>query len=156
MRRVNGIRYSVYGFVGLVLVFGSQIVAAHAMLTSAEPAAGSTLTTTPEHIILTFSEPIGADSTIKLIGDNFRPIANMPATDHPAPNIVSVNLPPLASGVYTVEYDTFSVDGHIIRGAYEFAIEEEGGRLEWLPILIGILVGVALKLFVRYRRNVVQ
>ena len=127
-----------------------RTAAAHAVLTSAEPAAGSTLDTTPAQIVLTFSEPVGAESTIQVIGENFRPIPNIPTAERPAPNVLTVALPELEAGVYTVEYDTLSVDGHTIRGAYEFAVEEAGfGRIRWQILLLGAVVGVALRLFLR-------
>ncbi|MGB1250732.1 MAG: copper resistance CopC family protein [Candidatus Promineifilaceae bacterium] len=147
---VFGIRFwSVFGAcVVLILVYRGA--SAHAILTSAEPAAGSTLDTTPAQITLTFSEPIGAESSITLIGENFRPIPNIPAAERPAPNILAVALPDLEAGVYTVEYDTLSIDGHTIRGAYEFAIEAGGfGRIQWQTILFGVIVGIALRLFLR-------
>ena len=137
--------------IGFFLLF--QSAEAHAILVSAEPDTGASLPESPANITLTFSEPVGADSQIKLTGADFRPISDLSTTQQPQPNVLSVDLPPLDAGVYTVEYDTLSVDGHIIRGAYEFAVVDEGGffgRIDWQTILLGVAAGVSIRLLLRY------
>ena len=95
---------------------------AHARLISAEPDIGSTIDFSPNTIRLTFDQPIAPQSMVQLLAANFVIVdgVRMQITD--APNVLEAQLPPLQSGVYTVEYNVRSADGDLVQGSYEFAI----------------------------------
>ncbi len=135
------------------LVLTAATLSAHAMLVEAEPAAGVVLEQSPDEIRLTFSEPLGQASEIRVSAENFQAVANVLMLDSGAPNIIAASVPPLEAGTYTVEYDIASVDGHIIRGSYEFGVEANEG-LQWQTILLGVAIGLGIRLLMRrFRRS---
>ena len=125
---------------------------AHASLLSAEPTPGQTLNTV-DAIVLTFSEPMGAASQIALIDENFgRTDLSVDVTEA----VLSATVPPLDPGVYTVQYDAISADGHNILGSYEFAIEQPPTDVRVVALVV-VLIAVLLLLpaaaVFLYRRN---
>ena len=93
----------------LALVLGGalalpQAVAAHALPQSSVPAAGSTLAASPSAVTITFGEqPDARLSSIKVLDSSGRNVASGPSTAVPgAPLQLTVPLPPLPDGVYTV------------------------------------------------------
>lgn len=96
-------------------------VLAHAELVSASPAPGSSVLALTE-IRLVFSEPVGSDVRLDLMQD-FVPAAELtPVLDPDRPHVVFAAVPPLPSGVYTVQWAVTSVDGHPISGSYSLGI----------------------------------
>src|SRR5258708_29131388 len=94
---------------------------AHAELLSSYPAPGARLDTTPTEIRLTFSERIGAASSVKLFGPNFRPVSGVSSGPDPAsPELLRAFPPQLAPDIYTVEWDAASLDGHEVSGSFAF------------------------------------
>ena len=100
----------------------------HATLLSSEPAAKSTLTTSPTRIRLVFSEeiepslgrirlvaPDGSVATLKSAGD-----------PHDVSALIAPIPSPLGSGVYRVEWRIVSEDGHPIDGTYRFTVATSG------------------------------
>ncbi|MBK8901163.1 MAG: copper resistance protein CopC [Anaerolineaceae bacterium] len=105
---------------GMAAVFAPRVVA-HAELVSASPAPGSSVQALTE-IRLEFSEPVAADSRIELL-QNFVAAADLTPTIDPAnANMLVTAVPPLADGVYTVQWTVTSVDGHPISGSYSLGI----------------------------------
>jgi copper transport protein len=109
----------------LALAATPRIVAAHAYLRSSEPAAGATLGSGPDAVVLTFSEtPDIRLSSIKVVDSG--------GTNHVTGPIVAVATPPatisapvgdLGDGVYTVSWRAVSaVDGHISAGSFVFGV----------------------------------
>lgn len=98
---------------------------AHADLQSAEPAAGSTATTSPHEIRLTFSEAVIAKfSGVELRDQAGKPIATgKPAVDPANKNVlvvpISEQLPP---GNYKIEWHAVSEDTHREKGNYSFSV----------------------------------
>lgn len=104
----------------MTAVFPSHVLA-HAELVSATPAPGSSVQALTE-IRLEFSEPVGSDVRIDLMQD-FVPAAELtPVLDPDRPHVVFAAVPPLPSGVYTVQWAVTSVDGHPISGSYSLGI----------------------------------
>jgi methionine-rich copper-binding protein CopC len=96
---------------------------AHAELLSSYPAPGARLNATPTEIRLTFSERIGAGSSVKLFGPNFRPVSGVPSGPDPAaPEQLRAFPPQLTPDIYTVEWDVASLDGHAVSGSYAFEV----------------------------------
>lgn len=112
----------------LILILYTAVPAqAHANLMSSSPEANAQLDTTPIQIELIFSEPIEpALSNITVIDFFGSSVDVGDSTVDPAdPTRMTVSLRPLKDGIYTVVWKTLStVDGHITRGAYPFAIGE--------------------------------
>ncbi|MFI5226832.1 MAG: copper resistance protein CopC [Candidatus Limnocylindrales bacterium] len=102
-----------------------QAVAAHALPQSSVPAAGSTLASSPSAVTITFGEqPDARLSSIKVLESSGRNVASGPSTAVPgAPLQLTVPLPPLPDGVYTVSWRTVSsVDGHVAAGSFAFGV----------------------------------
>ena len=105
---------------GMTAVFTPRALA-HAELVSATPTPGSSVQALTE-IRLEFSEPVGSDVRIDLMQD-FVPAAELiPVLDPDRPHVVFAAVPPLPSGVYTVQWTVTSVDGHPISGSYSLGI----------------------------------
>ena len=105
---------------GITAVFTPRVLA-HAELVSASPAPGSSVPTLRE-IRLVFSEPVGANGRIDLMQD-FVSAAELTTTIDPAdPNALVTAVPPLADGVYTVQWTVTSSDGHPVSGSYSLGI----------------------------------
>jgi copper resistance protein C len=147
-RRVFWLVWGVLAMLGV----GYESLSAHAMLFLADPLPGANLTSTPEEIRLTFTEPVGITSTIDLYGQNFRLVSDVHVFVKPdKPEQLVAAVPPLQPGTYTVQWLHYSLDGHELRGSHQFAVEENH-QLEWLISIISImllgLVGIVL-----YRRQ---
>ncbi|GAA0486232.1 hypothetical protein Ade02nite_09960 [Paractinoplanes deccanensis] len=97
---------------------------AHNQLSSASPAAGSTVAASPSTVTLRFLETLKPDFTTIVVSDSAR--AKVPSS---APALrgntgVVTLTSPLANGVYTVAYRTVSVDGHSVQGSYTFIVDD--------------------------------
>lgn len=96
-------------------------VLAHAELVSASPAPGSSVLALTE-IRLVFSEPVGNDARIDLMQDFVSAAELTPTIDPTDPNVLVTAVPPLANGIYTVQWTITSTDGHPISGSYSLGI----------------------------------
>ncbi len=136
----------------LATAFVLRSVSAHATVLSSDPMPGETVAAVPE-IVLTFSEPMGEASLIALVDNNFGRIELGVTVNE---NRVIATTPALEAGVYTVQYDAISADGHNILGSYEFALAPPasvGSGLMLVAILIVILLLMPLAAIMLYRRN---
>ncbi len=105
-----------------VVLLGGRALA-HSELVAAEPAPGAQLAESPAEIRLTFSEPVAASSQIVVMGENFQQVEGLvPQFNPEQPQVVYTPLPPLAEGVYTVQWTAASDDGHEISGSYSFSV----------------------------------
>jgi copper transport protein len=100
-------------------------VSAHALLQSSDPAAGSTLGSSPAVVTLTFGErPDPRLSSIKVLdtgGLNHASGSVQPVDGQPLALRIAVE--PLPDGVYTVSWRTLSaVDGHSAAGSFSFGV----------------------------------
>jgi copper transport protein len=99
--------------------------AAHAGLTSSDPAAGAALGAAPTAVVLTFSEQPQASLSSITVSDTkgvaYQAGLPQPARGDPLSLVVPVRA--LGSGVYTVSWRVDSaVDGHATSGAYAFGV----------------------------------
>jgi copper transport protein len=113
--------------IGLILLaLAVPDVWAHAELVEAEPEPGAQLADSPAEIRLTFSEPIGTQSDIVVLGEGFAPIEGIEpqlnTLSTSRPQQIYTALPPLEPGTYTVQWSAVSEDGHEISGSYSFSI----------------------------------
>ena len=114
---------AVVALTAVVTVAAAGVAAAHAVLLTSSPVAGSRLDAAPTDVALTFSEPV-TPVALDVTGPE-----GQPATPDGADSfdgtaaVVEVPLRPnLPDGVYVVSWQVVSADSHPLRGAFEFAI----------------------------------
>lgn len=104
----------------LVMALAAAGAHAHAHLKMSEPAEGATIKQTPVAVLLTFSEParITAASLHKDQGPKFvlKPPPAVAAAQ------ISVAVPQLAPGRYTLNWRVVSADNHVMAGALHFTV----------------------------------
>lgn len=113
------VRLALLPLVGLLLLVVLPPAAAHALLVSSDPSAGSSLPAMPATVTLTFDEP--------LVGSLSRATVSAPDgrrfTSRVSGERMIVRLGGDAHGVYRVAWKTVSkVDGHVITGSFEFGV----------------------------------
>ena len=111
----------------LALVVQSQVAEAHANVVRSEPLANSTLGASPDRITLWFTEPMEARfSEIQALNSaGARVDSEDSRVDANDLTVMSVSLPPLPDGTYTVAWRNLStIDGHTLRGSSVFSIGE--------------------------------
>jgi methionine-rich copper-binding protein CopC len=99
---------------------------AHAHLTTAVPAADTTVNAAPRELRLQFSEGIEpAFSSVQITGPNGNNVTvSDVATDPKDRKVLVVTFPvPLSPGRYTVDWQVISVDSHRSRGNYTFVVK---------------------------------
>ncbi len=97
----------------------------HALIMESSPKAEEVLTTSPSRLVIRFnSRIVHALSRVTLLGTDRGQISmHADAGDPPPdPDRLVIRLPPLTPGTYVVQWRVFSVDGHITRGSFSFAI----------------------------------
>jgi methionine-rich copper-binding protein CopC len=107
---------------GVVLIAFAVTAHAHAHLLTSSPAADSVITTSPPALVLNFSE--AAQLAALSIQKGSDPLQKLkpPRTDAAAQ--ISVPLPPLTPGVYTLTWRVLSADGHVVSGALRFTLSD--------------------------------
>ena len=112
-------------FLGAVLLGLTATADAHAHLTASVPADGSS-GKAPEEIVLNFSEAARLTAlTLQRQGEEPLKIASLPAA---AASRVTVPMPKLAPGAYTLTWRALSADGHVTSGTVHFTVSEAGNR----------------------------
>ena len=122
---------------GVVLVSAFAAVAAgpvlaHAELVTSSPGSGEVVSDPPVELILVFSEPLTPRFSAVDVADSAGvPVvtdagAVSPSDDHQ----LSVELPPLGKGVYTVTWRSLSAaDGHDASGFFSFGVGDVGAAI---------------------------
>jgi methionine-rich copper-binding protein CopC len=105
---------------GLTLVAFGVAANAHAHLQKSSPADNSLITTSPPNLVLNFSE--AARLTALSIKKDSEPAQNLKPLPTTAAQQISVPLPQLTSGTYSVSWRVVSDDGHIMAGALHFTL----------------------------------
>ncbi len=122
---LGGRRLAIVAVVCLMLLVAARVADAHATLVRAEPPADSVLATSPSMLRLWFSEALEPGfSDVRVLNAARQQVDNgdsrVAADDRTS---LTLSLPPLEPGVYTVAWRTLSaVDGHPTSGAYSLAI----------------------------------
>ena len=105
---------------GLAVVTFGVTASAHAHLEKSSPADGSVITTSPSSIVLSFSEAARLTALSIQRGDeakqNLKPLPTSGAKQ------ISVPLPPLKPGAYSLTWRVLSDDGHMMSGALRFTL----------------------------------
>ena len=116
-------RRALWGLAALVLL--PAVAGAHAVLVRAVPPPRATLRVAPGRARLWFSErlePVYSMASVWSEATATAVAAGPTAVSADDPRLLSVALPPLPGGGYTVRYRVLSVDGHIAEGAYSFTV----------------------------------
>ncbi len=101
------------------------LVRAHASLVESVPAANMVVAEPPATARLRFTEPLEPSySRVVLTSAEGGAVEAEPSRVAPDdPHVLLLDLPPLAEGVYTLQWRTLStVDGHTMRGVIPFAV----------------------------------
>jgi copper resistance protein C len=111
------------GAVALVLAVPAP-GAAHAYLVRSSPSARAIVTRPPERVQLWFNERLEpAYSRVTVHGGDGRRVDADDVQVGPAePRRLSIGVPVLPAGVYTVKYRVLSVDGHIVEAEFAFTV----------------------------------
>jgi methionine-rich copper-binding protein CopC len=98
---------------------------AHAYLIRSVPAARTTVARSPERVQLWFNERLEpAYSRVSVWSrDGKRVDAADVAVAVDEPTRLSVAVPALPAGAYTVKYRVLSVDGHVVEGEFVFTVK---------------------------------
>lgn len=103
-------------------------VRAHTSLLQTDPAPNSTLDHSPELVTLHFDQPLQPGfSKVTVFDAGQRPVTSSasPASGTD-PSVLTVGVPKLATGVYSVLWQILSPDGHPVRGAFVFTVALPG------------------------------
>jgi methionine-rich copper-binding protein CopC len=100
----------------------------HAYLVRSVPAARTTVARAPERVQVWFNERLEpAYSRLSVWGrDSKRVDAADVAVAADEPTRLSVGVPALPAGAYTVKYRVLSVDGHVVEGEFAFTVRGGG------------------------------
>jgi methionine-rich copper-binding protein CopC len=100
----------------------------HAYLVRSVPAARTTVARAPERVQVWFNERLEpAYSRLSVWGrDGKRVDAADVAVAVDEPTRLSVGVPALPAGGYTVKYRVLSVDGHVVEGEFAFTVRGGG------------------------------
>lgn len=163
----------VFALVAVALTFVGTFVdaepaAAHAVVTTSDPADRAKVASPPERVSITFSEPVdpGLGGISVLDRDGNR--VDNDDTKQPSPEVLQATLRSgLSDGTYVMNYQLVSADGHPIRGAIVFgvgsgAIDEVAGlaaendplldalsRSSQFVLYLGALLAAGLAFFLR-------
>jgi methionine-rich copper-binding protein CopC len=97
---------------------------AHAVLVKSSPARRAVLALPPARVELTFNERLEpAYSKVSVWTDGKTQVDDGEVVVAPDdPRRLSVGVPSLARGTYTVKFRVLSVDGHLVEGTYPFEV----------------------------------
>jgi methionine-rich copper-binding protein CopC len=114
---------------GPLALMGTEIapVQAHASVVRSEPPRNADLEESPERVTAWFSELLQPDSsTISVFNREGQQVDNDDSyVLDDDPQAMTVTLPPLAEGMYTVVWRTlYGTDGHTMRGSFVFFVGE--------------------------------
>src|ERR1700690_1915710 len=103
----------------LVLALGASAARAHAFLDHASPLVGSTVSTAPHEVSLTFTQNLEpAFSTVEVTDASGARVDQGKAQI--SGNTMQIGLKSLPAGSYKVRWHVLSVDTHSTQGAFSF------------------------------------
>ena len=137
----------------LVGISSASVAYAHAELLEAYPPIGAQWRwTRPSEIRLTFSQEVALEgSSVRLLNHQFQqqPLGTLQQDPNDKTTLVVPIPEQMLSGTYTVDWQTLSVDGHNIQGAYDFTLFP---RESLITAVVAPIVLVVFGLFVWSRR----
>lgn len=122
-RRVGSIVSAALLLVCLFVLAVPTPADAHAVLTRAVPEANSQLNAAPERIELTFNERLESELYyIRVYDEIGRVVSDRKAALSGDQKTMTLELPELGNGRYTVTYHVISADGHPVEGTYVLSV----------------------------------
>lgn len=110
-------------FIFIMCLIVPQTVSAHASLIQANPEQGSHLPKPPDKVVLTFNERLSGELyKLRVYNRNGKPVTDHQAKLSEKHRKLSLKLPPLDDGIYTVTYKVISADGHPVGSTYTFSV----------------------------------
>ncbi|RKF48940.1 copper homeostasis periplasmic binding protein CopC [Paraburkholderia fungorum] len=108
-----------------VITFMPAAAFAHGKLESVVPASGSTVDLAPDALRLTFNEDLESTfSTVKVSDANSAAVTREKAKlDASNPRVLTITLPKLPSGSYSVQWAVMPHDAHKTKGTYAFQVK---------------------------------
>jgi copper resistance protein C len=108
----------------LLLLLIPSIASAHAVLVKASPSRRAVLATPPSRVELIFNERLEpAYSTLSVWSSADTRVDDGKIVVGPDdPRRLSVGLPSVPGGTYTVKFRVLSVDGHLVEGTFPFEV----------------------------------
>jgi methionine-rich copper-binding protein CopC len=99
---------------------------AHAFLVRSSPAARATLARPPESVQLWFNERLEPAYSKASVWDSRGQQVDAAdgAVDAAEPSRLTVTVPALKPGTYTVKFRVLSVDGHVVESQFPFTVRE--------------------------------
>lgn len=123
---VTSVSLAMRGAVGAVLLSlaAASPVTPHAFLVRSSPTARTTVARAPTRVHLWFNERLEPAYSRASIwnGDAQRVDVGDAQVSPTEPRSLSVGVPPLPAGVYTVKYRVLSVDGHVVEAEFAFTV----------------------------------
>ncbi len=106
----------------LAALVGVGVAWAHPQILSIEPPPGARLERPPPRLRISFNEPLEAISSLALRNSQGREVASSGAPLPADPATLSLELPPIGPGVYTMVWTVVGDDGHIVKGNAAFTV----------------------------------
>jgi methionine-rich copper-binding protein CopC len=108
----------------LLVILAPASVGAHAVLVKSSPARRAVVAVPPARVELVFNERLEpAYSTVSVWTADQRRIDDARVVVGPDdPRRLTVGVPPMGAGTYTVKFRVLSVDGHIVEGTFPFEV----------------------------------
>ncbi|KVE79721.1 copper homeostasis periplasmic binding protein CopC [Burkholderia cepacia] len=118
-------RLAAIAVAGTIVAAAPVAASAHGKLESAAPATGSTVDTAPDTLRLTFNEDLEPTfSSVKVSDANGNAVSQEKAKiDASNPRVMTIAMPKLAPGAYTVQWVAMTADAHRAKGAYTFRVK---------------------------------
>ncbi|WP_423369500.1 copper homeostasis periplasmic binding protein CopC [Burkholderia sp. LMG 32019] len=118
-------RLAAFAAAGAILAAAPVAASAHGKLESATPATGSTVDTAPDTLRLTFNEDLEpAFSSVKVSDANGNAVTQDKAkVDAANPRVMTLAMPTLVPGAYTVQWAAMTADAHRTKGTYTFRVK---------------------------------
>lgn len=108
---------------GALWCAGHGAAAAHAFVSRASPAVGSTVHTPPAEVRIQFTEDLEpAYSTARVQDASGATVSAATHVDDSERSVLIVPLSPLKPGHYKVTWKVLSVDSHVTNGSFTFAV----------------------------------
>ncbi|CAJ0772760.1 copper resistance protein CopC [Ralstonia chuxiongensis] len=107
------------------IAIAPAIASAHGKLESAEPAPGSTVSSVTSPLRMTFNEELEpAFSTARVTDAKGSAVSTEKAkVDSADPRSLTLGVPKLAVGTYSVDWAVMTHDGHKTKGKYNFTVK---------------------------------
>lgn len=120
---MNRLKFSVLGTIASIVLLPAPAVWAHSFPEAENPPAGATLATPPQRITIKYDAPIEKlFASLRVLNPAGRDKAEGPPTVGANGRTLSVNVPKLPPGRYTVKWRVVGIDSHHTEGSYQFTI----------------------------------